>query len=106
MVGDTFPLRQWTLRFDTDAIVHCFTNPLFATEITLGSLHRNMSEQELNLFQLTSGRMAQFRARTPQIVRRNSGKARFCGIQLDDVPNHALRDPITPPFARPADAPK
>ncbi len=59
-----------------------------------------MSEQELNLLQLASRRMAEFRARAPQVVRRKAGKARFCRIQLDDVPNDTLRDAIAPRFTR------
>ena len=100
------PLKQWPLWFDTDAIVDSSTNALFAAEITLGSLHRNMSEQELNLLQLTSCRVAELCARAPQVVRRKTGKAGFSGIQLDHVPDDALRHAIAPPFAGSADAPK
>ena len=94
------------LRLDTDAIVDGSANSLFAAEITLGSLHRNMSEQELNLLQLTSCRVAELCARSPQVVRGETGKAGFRGIQLDHVPDDALCDPIAPPFAGSADAPK
>ena len=60
-VGDTLGSRS-ALRFDADAVVHCSTNPLFAAEITLGSLYRNVPEKELDLLQLIACRMAQLRA--------------------------------------------
>ena len=63
--------------FDTDAIVDGSANELFAAEITFGSLHRNVSEQELNLLQLAARRVAELRARAPQVVRRKTGNARF-----------------------------
>ena len=50
------------LWFDTDAIIDGATNALFAAEITLGGLHRDMSEQELNLLQLSSCGVAELRA--------------------------------------------
>jgi hypothetical protein len=53
------------LRLDTEAIIDGSTNALFAAEVSLSSLHRNMSEQELNLLQLTSCRVAELRARAP-----------------------------------------
>jgi len=65
------------LRLDTDAIINGFTNALFAAEVSLGSLHRHMSEQELNLLQLTSCSVAELCARSPQVVRGKTGKAGF-----------------------------
>ena len=57
--GERSPIRAlqealW-LRFDADPTVHRSTNPLFAAEITLGSLHGNVPEKELNLLQLSTG---------------------------------------------------
>jgi hypothetical protein len=48
------PLKQVPLWFDTDAIIDGVTNALLAAEITLSGLYRDMSEQELNLLQLSS----------------------------------------------------
>jgi hypothetical protein len=39
-------------------------------------------------------------------VRGKTGKAGFAGVQLDDVPDDALRDVIAPPSAGSVDAPK
>ena len=50
------------LRLDANPIVHRSTNSLFAAEITLGSLYRNVPEKELDLLQLTACRMAQLSA--------------------------------------------
>lgn len=69
-----------------------------------GSLHRNVSEQELNLFQFTSCRVAKLGARAPQVVGGKTGKACSCGIQFHHVPDDAFRDAIAPPFTSSADA--
>ena len=63
-----------------------------------------MSELELNLLQLSSCGMTELRARAPQMVRSETSEARLCGIQLDYVPDDALRYTITPAFACSADA--
>jgi hypothetical protein len=65
-----------------------------------------MAEQELNLLQLTSCRMAELCAGAPQVVRGNTDKAGLSRIQLDHVPHDVLREASTPPFACSADAPK
>jgi hypothetical protein len=46
-----------------------------------------MAKQELYLLKFSSGRMAQFRARAPQVMRRDAPEAEFGGILLYDVPN-------------------
>jgi hypothetical protein len=103
-IGDTFLSGRWTLWFDTDAIVDGSMNALFAAEVTLGSLHRNVSEQELDLLQLSSRRVAELCARAPQVMRGETSKGGFRGIQLDHMPDHAFRDAITPAFGSSADA--
>jgi hypothetical protein len=42
-----------------------------AAQLALGSLHAHVSEQELNLFELASGEMAQSCAGAPKIMRSN-----------------------------------
>ena len=79
------------LRFDTDAIIDGATNALLAAEVTLSGLCRDMSKQELNLLQLSSCGVTELRARAPQVVRSETSEARLCGIQLDYVPDDALR---------------
>jgi hypothetical protein len=48
----SFEIRP--LWFNADSIIHGTTNALFATEIALGCLHRNVSEQKLDLLQLAA----------------------------------------------------
>jgi hypothetical protein len=50
------------LRFHADMIVYRSANPLLAAEIALSGLHGNMSEEKLNLLQLSACAMAQLRA--------------------------------------------
>jgi hypothetical protein len=49
-------------------IIHGVPEPLFATEVPLGRLHRNVAEQELDLFQFTTSLVAQARTGSSQIV--------------------------------------
>jgi hypothetical protein len=65
-----------------------------------------MSKEELDLLQLASGRMAELRARAPQVVRSDTSKTNFGGVQLDDVPHHSLCDAVTPAFSGSANTPK
>jgi len=44
---------------------------LFAAEIAFRCLDGCMPQQELNLFQLATATVAQFRAGSPQVMRRN-----------------------------------
>jgi len=56
-------------RFQADAIVHCIAKTLFASQVTLGGLHRNVAKQELDLLQFASCFVAQFRTASTKIVR-------------------------------------
>ena len=63
-----------------------------------------MAEQELDLLQLSTGSMAQLRARAPQVMGRDGPEAEFAGVLLHDVPNQAFGYAVTPTFAGSADA--
>lgn len=52
----------------TDVIIHGVPEPLFASEVPFGRLHRNVAEQELDLFQFTTSLVAQARTGSSQIV--------------------------------------
>ncbi len=57
MVGKpdrALPLRS---RLDTDPIVYSTANPLFAAEVALGRLDRDMAQKELDLFQFATCRV-------------------------------------------------
>ena len=73
------------LRLTTNAVVHGSTNPLLASQVPFGCLHGLMPEKELSLLQFPAGCMAQFRARAPQIVRRQLGKADLSRALLYDM---------------------
>jgi hypothetical protein len=93
-------------RFNTNAVVYSSTNSLFAPEITLGSLEGNVTEKKLNLLQLSSCRMTELRAGASQVMRSETSKANFRGIQLDHVPHQALCNAVTPALSSSADASK
>src|ERR1017187_5005479 len=43
-----------TLRFDTYTVVDCSADPLFTTKVALSGLNRNVTEEELDLFQFSA----------------------------------------------------
>jgi hypothetical protein len=73
---------------------------LFATKIAFGRLNRCMPEQELNLLQLATARVAQLRTGSPQVMRRTMLQARCLAATLDYVPHHILRDALSPHLSR------
>jgi hypothetical protein len=44
-----------TLRFDTYTVVDRSADPLFTTKVALSGLNRNVTEEELDLFQFSAG---------------------------------------------------
>jgi hypothetical protein len=89
--GFTFLLYCLNIRSQVEAIIHRASEVLLAAQIPLGRLHRRMSQQELNLLQLASAVMAQFRAGSPQIVWRYVLQAGLLAAASDHVPNNVLR---------------
>ena len=69
---------------------------LFAAEIAFRRLDGCVSQQELNLLQLATTRVAQFRAGSAQVMRRNMLQARSLAATLDYVPHNILRDAFPP----------
>ena len=55
-------------RLDSNFVVNSTTNPLFAAQIPFGCLNGKVSEQELDLLQLASGRMAKPSASPAEVV--------------------------------------
>src|SRR5947199_251440 len=55
-----------------------------------------MTQQEMNLFQLTASRMTEPGARSSEVVRCEFRHLQFLGVQLDYVPNHFLCYSIAP----------
>jgi hypothetical protein len=87
-------------------IVDRMSEILFATEIAFRRLHRCMSQQELNLLQLSTARVAQLRTGSPQVMRGNVLQARSLAAGLDYVPHDILRDASSPHLSRPGDGAK
>ncbi len=46
------------LWLQADMIIDCQPEPLFAAQIPFGCFHRDVPQEELNLFQLATGNMA------------------------------------------------
>lgn len=71
-------------------IVYGSANPLLAPQIAFGRLYGNLTEEKLNLLQFSTGSVAQFRARAPQIVRGKLVLSEFIRVQFHNLPNYAL----------------
>jgi len=59
------------IRSEVEKIVHRMPEILFAAEIAFRGLNRCMPKEELNLFQLTTSVVTEFRTGTSQVVRSN-----------------------------------
>lgn len=88
--------RLRSLRFDTDAVVHGTADSLFTAQVPLRSLDRNVSKKELDLFQLTSCGMTQFRAGSAEVMRRELRHADFPNVVLHHVLDHPFGHALTP----------
>lgn len=92
------------LRLDADVVVHSSANTLLASEVSFRRLDRNVSEQKLDLFQFSARGMTELREGTPQIMWRHLRQTEGFRILLYHVPNHSLRNAVTPSFACPTNA--
>ena len=57
-------------RLYPDCVIDGTLNPLFATERSFGCLNRNVTEQELDLFEFASGGVAKPCTGSAEVVRR------------------------------------
>jgi len=69
---------------------------LFAAQIPFRGLDGCVSQQELNLLQLTAARVAQLGTGSPQVMRGDVLQARPFAATLDYVPHDILRDAFPP----------
>ena len=90
------PVRFSQYRFDADSVVYGLAKSLFAAQVPLRRLHRYMPQQELNLFQLAAGSMAEPRARPAEVVRREFWHLQFLGVHFNHVPYHFFSHAIAP----------
>lgn len=91
---------------ELDSVVHGLSQILLTSDVSFGRQNRSVSEQELNLFQFTSGRVAPARAAATKIVRRKSFDSGSLGALLYYVPNDVLSETISPDYAVLADRAK
>ena len=94
------------VRSEVKKVVHWMSEILFAAEIAFRCLDGCMPQQELNLLQLATATVAQFRAGSPQVMRRNMLQARSLAATLDYVPHDILRDAFPPHLSRPGNCSK
>ena len=65
------------LRLDIHAVINCDAQFLFAAQVTLGCLDRDVSEQELDLIEFATGKMTEPGATPPEVMRRKLFYARL-----------------------------
>ena len=75
------------VRFQPDSIIHGIAEPLFAAQVSLRRLHRDMPQKELNLLQLTACLMAKTGTSAAKIVRRERRDLTILCFLLHDTPN-------------------
>jgi hypothetical protein len=81
-------------------VVYRMSQILFAAEIAFRRLDGCMAQQELNLLQLATARVAQLRTGPPQVVRCNMLQARSLATSFDYVPHDILRYAFSPHLSR------
>jgi hypothetical protein len=94
------------LRSQVKKVVHWVSEILFAAEVAFRCLDGCVPQQELNLLQLATARVAQFRTGSPQVMRSNMLQARSLAATLDYVPHDILRDAFPPHLSRSGDGSK
>jgi hypothetical protein len=87
-------------------IVYGSPDSLLATQIALRRPYGNVARKKPNLLQLTSRRVTEPSARSPQVVRRKLGDSRFPGELLYDMRDGLLRELFSPDSAGSVDSPE
>jgi hypothetical protein len=64
--------RSRRIRFEPDPIINSVVEALFAAEVPLGCLHRDMSQEELYLLQLTACLMTETGTGPAEVMGRQS----------------------------------
>ena len=78
------------VRSEVEKIVHRMSEILFAAKVAFRGLDRCMPQQELNLLQLTTAVVKQFRTGSTQVVRGNVLQSGFPAAGSDYVPDNVL----------------
>lgn len=90
--------------FDADPIIDSGMDTLLTPKVFLCCLDGDVSEQELNLLQLSPGCVAEPRARATEVMGCQLFDPGSFRAILDDMPHDPLRDPVSPCLAGPANA--
>ena len=72
-------------------------------KVLLGCLNRNVAQQELNLLQFSSGRVAELGTGPPEVVWREGRDADFLRELPDYMPDDLFRHTFSPDSSGPAD---
>jgi len=88
------------VRSEIKKIIYRMADILFAAQIAFRRLDGCMPQQELNLLQLATARVAQLRTGSPQVMRRNMLQARSLAATFDYIPHDILRDAFPPHLSR------
>jgi len=89
-----------------DVVIHRAANALFASQVALRSLNRNMPEQKLDLFKFSARSLAQTSAAATKVMRRNVRKSRLLGGVLHNVPDGFHGKPLSPDPIQSVDFPE
>ena len=88
------------VRSEVKKIIYRMSEILFAAQIAFRCLDGCVPQQELDLLQLATARVAQLRAGSAQVMRRNMLQSRSLAASLDYVPHDILRDAFSPHLSR------
>ena len=94
------------VRLDAQPVVYGVPKLLFAPEVALGRLDRDVPEQKLDLVQFAAGQVAQSRTGASQVVRSQLRDAGFGGRRANDIPQHLRGHAVPPDAAHLADGPE
>ncbi len=94
---ETGPIRVTSAgRFNSDAVIDGSAQSLLAALIPLSGLHTNMSQQELNLFKLSTSGMAQPGVRASEVMRSQLLDAHPSCKLFDNAPHGFFCDTCAP----------
>src|ERR1035438_1510455 len=85
-----FHARNSGRGLDSDFVVYRRSNSLRAAKVPLRRLHRDMPEEELDLFQFATGGAAESCTASAQVVRRELAEPRLLRELLNDVPGEPI----------------
>ena len=79
-------------------VVHCNPEPLLTADVALRSLHRDVTEKELDLFKFSARGMAKPRTRSAKVVRSDLREFQARCDFLNNMPNRLLGNASSPQF--------